>query len=51
MYGTAIAVFAGLTFANFLWEFIYNRKNWALASEKSFFQALAIGVYIFAVST
>lgn len=43
---TAITALVGLTAGNFLWEAMAPEKKWIRAAERSFFQAVALGVYL-----
>jgi len=42
---TAITLWVGLTIANFIWE-VFMKRDWGKAIEKSFFQAVALGLYL-----
>ena len=43
---TAISSFLGLTVANFVWQLMSNTSNWEVATERSFFQFIAIAVFV-----
>mgnify|MGYP001612904391 CR=1 FL=1 len=45
MYKTAIVVWVGLTFGNFVME-AFGERKWGRTAEISFFQALAIGAFV-----
>jgi hypothetical protein len=45
----AIIVFLGLTTGNFILQF-FRDQDWAVAFERSFFQAIAIIAYILVIS-
>ena len=49
MYTTAVGVFAGLTVGNYILE-AFTKRNWGRAAERSFFQAVAIGIFLFAAA-
>lgn len=42
----AIGLFIGLTAGNLLWEVVYSSYKWGIAAERSYFQFLAIAMYI-----
>jgi hypothetical protein len=45
MLGIVIAVWLGLTIANFTWQLVHE-ENWAIAFKESFDQAVAIGIFL-----
>jgi len=47
MFGTAIAVWVGLTVANFASQALWGQSDWGMATERSFFQAVALGTFLF----
>lgn len=42
----ALLLWAGLSVGNFLYQAI-TKKNWSRAAEISFFQAVALGMFVF----
>lgn len=42
---TAIGVLVGLTIGNFMWVMM-RKEEWNKAVERSFYQALALGIYL-----
>ena len=51
MFGTAMAVWVGLTLVNFAWQASLGQSDWGTATERSFFQAAALGAFLLANST
>jgi len=47
---TAYGVVLGMICANFLWQFLSGRRNWQTATERSFFQLVAIAIFIVAIA-
>ncbi|MBU4466556.1 hypothetical protein L6250_02595 [Candidatus Parcubacteria bacterium] len=47
MLGTAIVVYAGLTIGNFIYAAFKKQKDWGEAAKISFFQAIALSVFMF----
>ncbi len=45
MFVTAVGLWAGLTVGNFLWQ-LATKKEWGVAIERSFFQAVALGTFL-----
>ena len=50
MYGTAIAICAGLMIGNFVWQ-AFTKREWGTAIERSFFQAAALGTFLLATAS
>ena len=46
MYIKAFIFWIALTTGNFLWEVIKQRKDWSDAWKTSYFQAVALGIYV-----
>jgi hypothetical protein len=46
MYMSAVYVFAGLTVGNFIGQ-AFGKRDWRKATDRSFFQAVAIGTFLF----
>ena len=46
MIGTAISVIIGLVASNFIWEAALGKKDWSRACEISWFQMVAIAIFI-----
>ncbi len=45
MYGTVVGLSIGLTAGNFIWQ-AFTKREWGVATERSFFQAVALGAYM-----
>lgn len=46
----AIILVIGLASANFLTQLITGKRDWLAAADRTFFQAVAIGAYLYLIS-